>query len=154
MEGTTQKTSTSAIKDLQSPYYLHHTNHHGSIVITPKLNSSNYVAWSRSFILALSIRNKTRFIDGTIPKAATIDSLFEPWVGCNNLILARLLESLTPRIASTMFYMNSTTEVWNTLKLNFDQPDDTRVCNLQYSLGNVSQGSRSVVSYFIELKGI
>ncbi|EOY26809.1 Cysteine-rich RLK (RECEPTOR-like protein kinase) 8 [Theobroma cacao] len=28
------------------------------------------------------------------------------------------------------------------------------VCNLQYTLGNISQGSRTVDSYFIELKGI
>ncbi|WRX14310.1 Reverse transcriptase [Theobroma cacao] len=50
--------------------------------------------------------------------------------------------------------MESAAEIWNTLKQNFAQPDDTKVCNLQYTLGNVSQGTRSVDTYFIELKGI
>ncbi|XP_007029160.2 PREDICTED: uncharacterized protein LOC18599223 isoform X2 [Theobroma cacao] len=50
--------------------------------------------------------------------------------------------------------MDSAAEIWNTLKQNFAQPDDTRVCNLQYTLGNVSQGARTVDVYFIELKGI
>ncbi|EOY23141.1 Integrase, catalytic region, putative [Theobroma cacao] len=49
--------------------------------------------------------------------------------------------------------MDSAYKMWNTLKQNFAQPDDTRVCNLQYILGNITEGTRSVDAYFIELKG-
>ncbi|EOX99509.1 Uncharacterized protein TCM_008189 [Theobroma cacao] len=56
-----QKTSISPNEDLRSPYFLYHTNHHGLVVINPKLTSSNYVTWSRSFMLALSIKYKKYF---------------------------------------------------------------------------------------------
>ncbi|EOY00539.1 Uncharacterized protein TCM_010428 [Theobroma cacao] len=50
--------------------------------------------------------------------------------------------------------MDSVVEIWNTLRQNFTQPDDTRVCNLQHTLENVSQGTRIFDLYFIEWKGI
>lgn len=105
-------------------------------------------------MLALSIRNKVGFIDRTIPKLASTDLLYGPWIRCNNLILAGLLESVSPPIAFTVSYMDSIIDIWNNLKQNFAQPDDIRVWNLQYNLGNVSQGNRFVDSYVIELKGI
>ncbi|XP_017972387.1 PREDICTED: uncharacterized protein LOC108661090 [Theobroma cacao] len=127
--------STSPIEDPLSPFYLHHSDHHGSIIITPKLTSNNYSSWSRSFLLALSIRNKSGFIDGSIP---------EP----------DLLESISPPIASTVFYIRKASEVWETLKERFSQPNDARICNLQFNLYNMSQGTRSVYAYFIELNCI
>ncbi|EOX93232.1 Uncharacterized protein TCM_002073 [Theobroma cacao] len=124
-ESTQSRSQTSSqispIEDPQSPYYLHHSDHPPSVIINPKRTTNNYVAWSRSFILALSIRNKTGFINGSIPKPATTDPLYH---------------------------------MWNTLKQNYAQPDDTRLCNLQYTLGNITQGTRSVDSYFIELKAV
>lgn len=73
-----QKTSISPNEDLRSPYFLYHTNHHGLVVINPKLTSSNYVTWSRSFMLALSIKYKVSFIDGTIHKPKSTNALFGP----------------------------------------------------------------------------
>ncbi|EOY12955.1 Uncharacterized protein TCM_031460 [Theobroma cacao] len=61
---------------------------------------------------------------------------------------------MTQPIASTVFYMDSTVEIWNALKQIFAQLDDTGVCNLQYTLANTTQGTRIVDAYFIEHKGI
>ncbi|XP_021296666.1 uncharacterized protein LOC110425909 isoform X1 [Herrania umbratica] len=126
------KSLLSPIEDPRSPYFLHHTDHHGSIVINPKLTSSNYCSWSHFFLLALSIRNKTRFIDGSIKQPSSTDELYSSWTRCNNLIVARLLESISEPIATNVFYMNSAAEIWQTLKNRFSQPDDTRICNLNF----------------------
>ncbi|EOY00275.1 Uncharacterized protein TCM_010116 [Theobroma cacao] len=96
-----QNTSqTSPMGDPQSPYYLYHTDHPGSVIINHELTTSNYVTWSRSPL-------------------SFMDALQQPY--------------------SIMRYA---------------QPDDTRVCNLQFSLGNVTLRTRSVDTYFVELKGI
>ncbi|EOY04499.1 Uncharacterized protein TCM_019740 [Theobroma cacao] len=50
--------------------------------------------------------------------------------------------------------MNSAADIWQTLKNHFSQPDDTRICNLQYSLCNITQDTRPVDSYFTKLNGI
>ncbi|EOY14361.1 Uncharacterized protein TCM_033758 [Theobroma cacao] len=107
-----------------------------------------------SFLLALSIQNKSRFIDGSIPEPDVSDKLFVPCTRCNSLILAWLLESISPPIASTVFYIRKAYEVWETLKERFSQPDDARICNLQFNLYNISQGTRSVDAYFTELNCI
>ncbi|WRX29372.1 Reverse transcriptase [Theobroma cacao] len=137
-----QRSQTSSellpVGDPQFPYYLHHTDHPGSVVINPKLTTTNYVAWNRSFLLALSIRNKLGFINGSIPKPQVTDDLYSSWIRCNNLIVAWILDSISPPIASTIFYMDSAMEIWSALKQSYAQPDDTRVCNLQYTIGSVS----------------
>ncbi|KDP30732.1 hypothetical protein JCGZ_15533 [Jatropha curcas] len=45
------------LEDINSPYYLHHSENHGSIVVTPELTSSNFATWHLSFLLTVSIRN-------------------------------------------------------------------------------------------------
>ncbi|EOY13666.1 Uncharacterized protein TCM_032303 [Theobroma cacao] len=135
-----QRSQTSSellpVGDPQFPYYLHHIDHLGSVVINPKLTTNNYVAWSRSFLLALSIRNKLGFINGSIPKPQVTDDLYSSWIRCNNLIVAWILDSISPPIASTVFYMDFAMKIWSALKQSYAQPDDTRVCNLQYTIGS------------------
>ncbi|EOY10540.1 Uncharacterized protein TCM_025870 [Theobroma cacao] len=131
------------MEDPRSPDFLHHTDHHGSVVINLKLTSSNYCSWSRSFLLALSIRNKTGFIDGSTKQPSLIDGLYSSWTHCNNLNVAWLLESISEPIATNVFYMSSVPEIWQTLKNRFSQLDDTRICNLQFSLCNKTQALRS-----------
>ncbi|XP_010252427.1 PREDICTED: uncharacterized protein LOC104594005 [Nelumbo nucifera] len=144
----------SPLLDLASSYYLHHSDHHGSVTVSPELTSSNYASWSKSFLLALSIRNKTGFVDGTIKELALDDALHNAWMRCNNLIVAWLLRSISPPIASTVFYISSASQIWETLKKRFSQPDDSKICNLQLSLSTITQGTRIVDAYFTELTGI
>lgn len=112
MEKTTiSKTIISPAQDPQSPYYLHHSDHPGLVIITPKLSTNNYISRSKSFLLAISIKNKLGFLNGTISKPTITDPLFDSWIRYNNLIAAWILESITPSIASTIFYIDSTVEI-------------------------------------------
>ena len=81
-------TSISQIKDSSSPYYIHYSEHHGSVMVTPKLTVTNYLTWRRSFLIAVSIRNKQGFLDGSIPKLDSTDSMFLSWTRYNNLLIA------------------------------------------------------------------
>nr|DAD24784.1 TPA_asm: hypothetical protein HUJ06_026248 [Nelumbo nucifera] len=154
MSSLSSAVELSPLLDPASPYYLHYSDHHGSVTVSPELTSSNYASWSKSFLLALSIRNKTSFVDGTIKEPALDDALHGAWMRCNNLIVAWLLRSISPPIASTMFYISSASQIWETLKKKFSQPDDSKICNLQLSLNTITQGTRTVDAYFTELTGI
>lgn len=102
----------------------------------PQLTSTNYSAWSRSFLLTLSIRSKTSFIDGSIPYPAATDPLYSAWVSCNNLLVAWHLKSISEPIASTLFYFSSATQIWDVLKRQFSQLDDGEsvICNSSCAL--------------------
>lgn len=48
------------------------------------------------------------FLDGTVPKPSPVDPLYLPWTRCNNFIVAWLLWSNFPSIASIVFYLKDT----------------------------------------------
>ncbi|XP_058003767.1 uncharacterized protein LOC131180159 [Hevea brasiliensis] len=102
-------------KDVSSPYYLHHAENHSSVIVTPKLTLANFASWRRSFLLAVSIRNKQGFLDGSILKPTLEDPLCLSWVRCNNHLVAWLLRSVSPPIASTVFYMEDAKQIWEKL---------------------------------------
>jgi hypothetical protein len=48
-------------------FYVHPSEGPNFVVVTPLLNGSNYLAWSRSMRRALGAKNKLAFVDGTLP---------------------------------------------------------------------------------------
>ncbi|KAJ9163490.1 hypothetical protein P3X46_023152 [Hevea brasiliensis] len=76
-------------EDISLPYYLHHSKDHSSVIVTPELTSNNFASWRRSFLLAISTRNKQGFLDGSILKPTPKDPLYLSWVQCNYLLMAR-----------------------------------------------------------------
>ena len=128
------KTSSSEISpndDTSSPLFIHHSENHSSVIVTPELTTTNFATWKRSFLLAVSIRNKRGFLDGTISKPKENDSSFIAWNRCNDLLVAWLLRSISPSITSTVFYMNDASLICKTLNQRFSQPDEVRICHLQ-----------------------
>ena len=52
-----------------NPYYLHNSDHAGLVLVSDRLETgADFHAWRRSVRMALNVRNKLGFIDGTIPK--------------------------------------------------------------------------------------
>ncbi|KAL5794686.1 hypothetical protein ACOSP7_003280 [Xanthoceras sorbifolium] len=66
--------SRIAIADSSNPYFLHHSDIPGLILVTQSLTrGENYSTWSRAMLIALSVKNKLGFIDGSIPKPSGTD---------------------------------------------------------------------------------
>ena len=63
--------------DGSSPYFLHHLDSLGLVLVSQLLTGDNYASWSRAITIALSMKNKLGFIDGTIPRP-TGDILLTP----------------------------------------------------------------------------
>lgn len=58
--------STTSSDDPKSPYFIHPSKNHSTVVVTPELRSSNYVYWSITFMFVVSMRNKEGFLTGAI----------------------------------------------------------------------------------------
>ncbi|KAF2310860.1 hypothetical protein GH714_017763 [Hevea brasiliensis] len=126
--------NVNPMEDTSSPFYLHHFENHSSVIVTPELTSTNFPSWKKSFLLAVSILNKQGFLDGSIVKPSPEDSTYLPWIRCNNLIVAWLLRSISPPIASTVFYMQDAKQIWEKLHKGF--PPD-----FKFSKSKVGSGS-------------
>lgn len=59
--------------DTTSIFYVHPSEGPNTVVVTPLLTGSNYLAWSRSMQRALGAKNKLAFIDGCTPIPADDD---------------------------------------------------------------------------------
>ena len=64
----------SAIDDHGSPYFLHYSDSPGLILVSQLLTEENYASWSRSMSIALSVKNKLGFVDGSIEKSSSENS--------------------------------------------------------------------------------
>ncbi|KAL5857311.1 hypothetical protein ACOSQ3_004769 [Xanthoceras sorbifolium] len=65
----------SAIVEPSNPFYLHHSNNPGLVLVSEQLTGDNYASWSRAMLIALSVKNKLCFIDGSILKPKDIPDI-------------------------------------------------------------------------------
>lgn len=67
----------------ENPYYLHNTDHPGLVLVSDRLNTaSEFHSWRRSIRMALNVRKKLGFIDGTIPKPPLTHKDYGAWSRC------------------------------------------------------------------------
>lgn len=75
MANDPSKTSGDAI-DYSNPFYLHHSDNPGMMLVSQLLTGDNYPLWQRSMSTALDAKNKFGFVNGTIAKPAEEDTKY------------------------------------------------------------------------------
>ena len=63
---SSDQASASITIDESHPFFLHHAESPGAMLISEVLIGENYCAWVRSMKNALIAKNKFGFVDGTI----------------------------------------------------------------------------------------
>ncbi|KAI9176718.1 hypothetical protein LWI28_006340 [Acer negundo] len=59
--------STDVLKvDTSNPYFTHHSDHPGLVLISKPLTGDNYSTWKRAMTLALNSKKKLGFVNGSI----------------------------------------------------------------------------------------
>ncbi|XP_022851410.1 uncharacterized protein LOC111373157 [Olea europaea var. sylvestris] len=111
----------SAIEDGSNPFYLHHTHNPGLILVSQPLTGDNYASWSRSMKIALSVKNKLGFINGSISRPAGNDDLLKSWMRNNNIVISWILNSVSKEISASIIYAESGQEIWNDLKERYQR---------------------------------
>ncbi|KAF5450496.1 hypothetical protein F2P56_030845 [Juglans regia] len=139
--------------DSSRHYYLHPSNNPGALLVSEIFTSENYVAWSRSFSIALTVKNKIAFIDESLTQSSLDDPRFRvAWLRANNLVLSWLINSIAKEIRGSLLYFTCAFDIWEELKTRYLQSDGPQVFTLKKSLSSISQGSKSVIEYFSEFK--
>ncbi|KAK2639868.1 hypothetical protein Ddye_027663 [Dipteronia dyeriana] len=154
--GSNSSMSKSSIDDSSSPYFLHHSDNPGLILVPQPLTEDNYASWSRAMLIALSVKNKLGFIDGSIQKPSEGSDLIEltSWIRNNNIVISWILNSVSKEISASVIYSESAHEIWLDLKERFQQRNGPRIFQLRRDLMNNVQGQNSVSTYYRKLKAI
>ncbi|KAL5548032.1 hypothetical protein UlMin_003263 [Ulmus minor] len=149
------KSIRSTIEEPSNPYYLHHSDSPGQILVSQQLTGENYTSWSRATLIALSVKNKLGFVDRSIAKPPGTDTnLFNSWIRNNNMAMSWILNSVSKEISASIMFASSAREIWLDLKDRFQQKNGPRIFQLKRELMNLRQDQNSVSIYFTKLKTI
>jgi len=115
-------------------------------------DGTGYKGWKRSVLIAMSAKNKLRFITGTqsIPADGSTD--LQAWNRCNEMVTSCILNSLSKEIADIVIYSKTVRELWISLEHIFGQSNGAKLYHLQKELSRLIQGVSNIAGYFIKLK--
>ncbi|XP_041026892.1 uncharacterized protein LOC121267080 [Juglans microcarpa x Juglans regia] len=141
--------------DSLSYYYLDPSDNPGALLVSEIFSGDNYVAWSRSITIALTVKNKVAFIDRSLPQPSPTNArLKTAWLRANNLVLSWLMNSIAKEIRGSLLYFNNAIDIWNELKFRYLRNDGPRVFALEKSSSSISLGSNSITVYFSVFKAL
>lgn len=96
-------------------------------------------------VIALSVKNKLGFVDGSIPKPDDSDpNLLVSWKRNNNIVISWILNSVTKEISASIIFADSALHIWQDLKDRFQRSNGPRIFQLRSELINHRQGQTSV----------
>ena len=78
----------------------------------------------------------------------------QSWARCNNIVVSRIINCVSHKIATSMVYHKTVKEVWKKLQDRFSQGNGPRVYQLQKDLPSISQGEFFVSDYFTNLSNL
>ncbi|CAH9116989.1 unnamed protein product [Cuscuta europaea] len=135
-------------EDSSSSYYLHPSDHVGLRVIYETLTGDNFGAWKISVSMAMAVKNKMRFLDGSITKRSPDTPMYINWYRINALLLSWPIYSISPALRTTFLSFTDAKELWDEVQLRYGKIDGPRLFHLEKTLGNLCQGSRSITDYY------
>uniref|UniRef100_A0A803PZR1 CCHC-type domain-containing protein n=1 Tax=Cannabis sativa TaxID=3483 RepID=A0A803PZR1_CANSA len=104
--------------------------------------------------MALTAKNKSAFIDGTLPRPVSGNPLLNSWNRCNNMVMSWLINFVSPEIAQSIMNFDLATDMCHDLQERFNEGNGPRIFQLQTQLTRLQQGDQSVTTYFTKLKSI
>ena len=113
-----QSKSDKSLLEVSNPYFIHHSDHSGLVLISKPLNGDNYSGWKRAMTLALNSKNKLRFVDGSIKSPSIIEDpeSYAIWSRCNDMVHSWIINTVNSEIADSIIYYPTAYEVWEDLR--------------------------------------
>ncbi|XP_071693320.1 uncharacterized protein [Rutidosis leptorrhynchoides] len=138
--------------DFGDPLYLHASDITSTPLINFKLKrTENYKSWARAMELALQTKNKMGFIDKTLKRPESNDTLANQWERCN-AVLSWILGYVSDELYYGQIYSIIASVIWDELKETYDKVDGSVMFNLYQKINCLTQGGSSVQEHNNHLK--
>lgn len=106
-------------------------------------------------LMALSIKNKECFINGTIQKPPSISTMaLQQWMRCNNLVKSWLLNSISHDIGACVIYNEFAQEIWADFKEQFSRINSVHLFHVEEAIHDCKQDNMTIGAYYTKLKGL
>ncbi|XP_058735907.1 uncharacterized protein LOC131607949 [Vicia villosa] len=116
----------------QNPFFIHHLDHPGLVLVSHLLTEENYPSWRRAMLIALCAKNKIGFVDGSIPQPSDVSK----------------------ELTASIIYASTAASIWNDLQERFLHNNGPHLFQLRKDFITCTQGTLSVGAYYSKIKGI
>jgi hypothetical protein len=139
-----------------SPYYLHPSDNSSLILVPEPLTGDNFHSWFRSMDMALTIKNKLGFVDGSIrePEVNPRSFLHAHWKRCNTVVITWILNCVSKQIHASVLYKPTAYIIWKELQEKFSQSNGPQIFQLEKDIGSLTQNQNPVSEYYTLLQGL
>ncbi|XP_062112705.1 uncharacterized protein LOC133823867 [Humulus lupulus] len=141
------------------PSHMDHTYHLGTgdnpnFLISTRIptGQENFQSWKSAASISIAAKNKTQFINGSLPQPHPFEHYFHAWIQCNNMVMAWLLQSVSHEIQLAL--CSKIQPLLYDLHERFNQGNGPWIFQLQTSVHTIKQGDSDINSYFTRLKTI
>ena len=151
--------SANAVNDdplPSSPYYLHPSDNSSLILVPKPLTGDNFHSWFRSMDMALTIKNKLGFVDGSIrePKVNPRSSLHAHWNRCNTVVITWILICVSKQIHASVLYKPTAYIIWKELQEKFSQSNGPQIFQLEKDISSLTQNQNPMSEYYTLFQGL
>ncbi|XP_024164426.1 uncharacterized protein LOC112171477 [Rosa chinensis] len=148
--------SNHSTSDISNPFFTHHSDHPGLVLVSKPLNGDNYTSWKRAMTLALNSKNKLSFVNGSIraPSPEADPEGYVTWSRCNDMVHSWIVNTISSKITDSIIYYPTAHEVWEDLSEHFSQGNAPRIFEIQLDIASLKQEQQSVSAYYTKLKSL
>ncbi|XP_024178841.1 uncharacterized protein LOC112184844 [Rosa chinensis] len=114
----------------------------------------NYTTWVQSMSMALTIKNKKGFVDGTFNRSADNPDEQRQWDRCNTLVKTWLLGAISKEISGSVILCKDARGMWLELQERFSHTNTVQLFHIKNAIHDCEQGTNSVTSFFTKLNGL
>ncbi|CAM8880974.1 unnamed protein product [Rhodiola kirilowii] len=144
-------TRTAAATVTDDIYSFNNNEITGSSIVSEVLvGRENFITWSKSMEIALSVRSKLEFVLGKHPKPSD-PALHSKWKRCNDVILTWLLNSVSKKIVNHILHAKDVAHAWRILHIRYAGSNVSRKFYLKKEVSNIKQGDMDVAGFFEKL---
>jgi len=94
--------SHTPVIEPNDPLFIHPSDQPRQILVADAFSGEDFDSWKRTFLIALSSKNKVGFVDGTIARPTNDSPLLLYWQRCKDLVASWILNSLRKEISGSV----------------------------------------------------
>ncbi|XP_071690278.1 uncharacterized protein [Rutidosis leptorrhynchoides] len=138
--------------DVNSPFYIHASDHPQQMHVNETLIDNNYIV-PRDVEFSLC-QKQSGFIDGSIKKPDQGSSTYMLWMRCDVMVKGWLITAMEKDIKTSVKYANAASEIWSDLKEWFGKESAPRAYELKQKLSLTHQDGSTVSVYYTKLRAL
>lgn len=149
-----QSSNLNSAITYNDPYFLSHGDNSNSQLGQIVFNENNYVNWSRSVQLALGAKNKTFFVDGSLPRPSDNSPDLQKWIRNDYMVTGWILYSIEKSIAESFIFTPSARQLWLEINERYGHSNAPQLYEFHKTLMTIAQQDDSIADYYGKLKKI